>query len=86
MEFKLAIPRDIVISPSHNNGFTVTTGCCRLVFADRAELIAALGEYLADPDGHEKKYGNNTGEADARPQEVVGSGSGVRLNEAPDCR
>jgi hypothetical protein len=56
LNFKRAIPRGISIEPTHNGGFFVTTGCCRLCFADANSLCAGLREYLENPDLFEKQY------------------------------
>jgi len=56
MEFKTVIPREIIIKPTHNNGFIVQTGCCTLCFANKETLVGGLAEYLADPEVHEERY------------------------------
>ena len=56
MEFKKAIPRAISIEPTANGGFIVTTGCCVMSFGNAATLVEAMDQYLADPEGHEKRY------------------------------
>ena len=56
IEFKKAIPYDIKIRASHNNGFIVKVGCSETVFADKQSLISAIEAYLNDPEGMEKVY------------------------------
>lgn len=56
MEFGKALPYDIVISSSANQGFKVKVGCCESVFSNKEDLKAALAEYIDDPESMEKKY------------------------------
>ena len=56
MEFKKAIPREVVIQPTHNGGFIVHTGCCQLAFSEPEDLLTALRQYLIDPEKAEKSY------------------------------
>jgi hypothetical protein len=56
-----AIPYDIVIKPSMNKGFIVTVGCSTTVFADGADLLEGIREYIEDPVGLDKKYNEAIG-------------------------
>jgi len=59
MEFGNALPHDIKISGSHNKGFIVKAGCCTAVFTEKEALLKAIGEYIDDPNGMEKKYNDS---------------------------
>jgi len=56
MLFKKAIPFDIIIKPSANEGFIVQVGCCTAVYQDPKELIENLEEFLLSPDSVTKQY------------------------------
>ena len=59
MKFKKAIPYDILIRPTPNEGFIVEVGCVKVVYAGWASLIQDLSEYLAEPEKFEKQYNND---------------------------
>ena len=58
IEFKKAIPYDITIQPSSNNGYIVKVGCSISVFTNKADLIETLAEYINNPHKIEKVYNN----------------------------
>ncbi len=56
MELKRAIPYDINISPSANNGFIIKVGCGQFVAESKEALISSLQQFLNNPDKFEKEY------------------------------
>ena len=56
MKFEKAMNHTITIEASHNGGYLVNVGCCRLVYADRTSLIADFADFIEDPKGVEEKY------------------------------
>jgi len=60
LKFERAIPYDIRIQSSSNNGFIVTVGCCTCVFSNKDDLKKALGEFLDDPRKMEKEYNSSS--------------------------
>jgi len=42
---------------SMSNGYLVNAGCVSLVFTSADTLVAALADYLADPDGFQREHG-----------------------------
>ena len=85
MEFKKAIPYDIVISASPNNGFLVKVGCVTLPYTDPEILGKDLAEYLKDPKAVEKQY-NETVAPDPtmhyRPGAVLTASEAMRQQAA----
>ena len=65
MKFGKAIPREITITPTTNMGFVVHSGCCIVCFKHYEDLIKALTDYLADPEGFEKDYQRSGGSSGA---------------------
>jgi len=61
MDFGKALPYDINITSSANNGFIVRVGCCEVVFSSRSEVIAALTEYITEPEKVEQQYNKVNG-------------------------
>jgi len=61
MKIKKAIPRSIIIEPSHNGGFVVKTGCAVFAFVNKEGLIGSLDEYLRDPKKMETDYNKTIG-------------------------
>lgn len=51
----MSIPRTINIEPVLN-GFIVTCGCQRLIFADKDALLREMRRYLEDPRRTEVEY------------------------------
>ena len=47
--------RDITIKAALN-GWIVKVGCQTVVFTSKPEMLQEIGQYLADPEGMEKKY------------------------------
>lgn len=63
IDFGKAIPHDIVIKASSNNGYIVTVGCATFVAEDPSTLIAGLKQYLKDPKAAEKEMNEKAGTA-----------------------
>ena len=51
-----AIPHNIKIEASDNQGFTMIIGCGRFVYSLRENLMVGLERYLEDPEKLEKEY------------------------------
>jgi len=66
MIFKNPLPYEIHISGSSNDGFIVKVGCCTAVFTSVKEMLAAIEEFINDPDAMEKKYNKSN----SAPREV----------------
>jgi hypothetical protein len=100
MEFGNALPYDIKISGSHNKGFIVKAGCCIAIFTEKEKLLEAIGEYIDDPKGMEKKYNesdaNRTQEVENAPNsdngtlalrnDVEGENCEAELRQVPNSR
>lgn len=79
MKLGRIIERHISIKPSSNNGLIVTVGCGIFVFADKESFLAALSEYLDNPESYEKQYNSLPGDflvaapapGEARPERVA---------------
>jgi len=56
IKFGQAVPYDIKIQASKNNGYIVTVGCGTFVFENNESLIEALRQYLDDPKKAEEEY------------------------------
>jgi hypothetical protein len=56
MQFELAFPYDIQITPTVNGGVIVRCGCAELSFTSTNKLLTALREYFKDPEQAEKDY------------------------------
>ncbi len=61
MKLKKAIPYDIHIRASANNGFIVKMGCGEFVAETTSTLISDLTEFLLDPDKYVKDYNDKIG-------------------------
>ena len=59
MKLGKAIRYSINIEPSSNQGFFVKVGCARFTFSNGPDLLAALTNYLSDPEKFEKEYSNS---------------------------
>ena len=77
VDFGIALPNDIRITGSANNGFILTCGCCTCVFTDKAKMVEAILEYIDDPKKMEAKY--NSAMKFARPLAVETSRDGVGM-------
>jgi hypothetical protein len=82
MEFKKAIPYNVVIEATINGGFLVGVGCVNLVYTDTAKLTKDLAEYLKDPDGVVKKHNLATGPVQERGISFAASALGGMANSA----
>ena len=51
--------RDVIIKTALN-GYVVRLGCQRVVFADRAQMLRALDDYLENPREVERMYLENS--------------------------
>jgi hypothetical protein len=56
MQFELAFPYDIQITPTVNGGVIVRVGCAELSYTSTNKLLTALREYFKDPEQAEKDY------------------------------
>jgi len=94
MEFGNPLPYDINITGSNNKGFIVKTGCCTSVFTDKKEMLAAIADYINDPEKAEKEYAasNKNCPTNALAIDTQGVGMTIRtdnrheLMEDCDCR
>ena len=92
IEFGNVLPHDIHISGSANKGFIVKTGCCTTVFTDKNSMLAAIEDYINDPDKMEKLYNESCTSLHPQEVEVTSSGRSDPRNEechedcAPDSR
>ena len=59
MKFKKAIPYDIKIQATPNDGFIVEVGCIKVAYSDWPELIRDLSEYFENPKEVEKQYNDD---------------------------
>ena len=69
MKLKKAIPYDILIRPSANNGFIVKIGCGEFVAETKSTLKEGLNDYLDDPDKYVQDYNKNMAEEIPAPTE-----------------
>jgi len=56
MQFRKAIIGDVIITPSHNNGFIVKVGCGIFIFESVAQMCSELANYLNNPNEYQKEY------------------------------
>jgi hypothetical protein len=68
MKFQKAIPYEIRIFPTVNEGFVVIVGCCNLAYTDKNKLIADMAEFLNNPKKLERQYGMQQGEDRLQPE------------------
>ena len=61
LEFKNSIPYDIKIIPSHNGGFIVRAGCSVTVFETADNMLAAIKEFVDDPESVEGRFNARDG-------------------------
>jgi len=61
MDFGKAVPYDINIKPSNNNGFIVHCGCGVFVFNDLDEMIACIRDFIENPTDMENLYNKSVG-------------------------
>ena len=57
MKLGKAIPYNLTIEASMNNGFIVTAGCIKLSFSkdEKSDLIDTFHDYINDPEAFEKR-------------------------------
>jgi hypothetical protein len=65
MEFKKISNYDIHIRHTVNGGVIAKLGCVELSFSSSEDMMIAMGQFYADPEGMEKEYNSVVG-----PQEV----------------
>ena len=75
MKFKKAIPYDILIKATPNQGFVVEVGCVKMVYVGWTNLLRDLTEYFENPEMIEKQYNKD-----------IQSLSRVRVGYPPDLR
>lgn len=78
MEFKKASSYDINITHTINGGIIVKVGCATLCFSNAKDMMVAMEQFYADPQGIEKEYNNVSG-----PQEVACSDGEDRASTGP---
>lgn len=86
MQFELAFPYDIQITPTVNGGVIVRVGCAELSFTSTNKLLTALREYFKDPEQAEKDY-HAARKASHGPMATDGrlvAGSGRTVEEIPE--
>jgi len=85
MEFKNALPHDINISGSSNNGFIVKAGCCTAVFTDKKAMLNAIEDYINDPEKVEKEYNASNGAPRNVPMagNALAAGRTMAVEEGP---
>lgn len=59
MRFEKAIPYDILIRGTPNQGFIVEVGCVKVAYAQAETLLNDLTEYLKYPKEVEKQYNHD---------------------------
>jgi len=67
LKFKRAIPYDIHIESTANDGFIVRVGCCICVYTNIDEMMDDIKEYINDPETAEKQYNQCRGNPRAVP-------------------
>ena len=82
MEFGNALPYDIVISGSNNKGFIVKTGCCTSVFTDKKVMLAAIEDYINDPEKMKKAYNESNQGPISGPVALDSGPAGICFTEA----
>ena len=69
-----AKPIEALTISSTSNGYIVNAGCVTLVFLTSKQLVNALADYLADPEGFQKEHDLGYGGVQACVG-LVGSGT-----------
>ena len=52
------VEHEILIKPTHNNGFIVTIGCRQFSYEGPNNMLKDLRRYLDDPEGKERELNN----------------------------
>lgn len=85
MKFKKAIPYDIKIQATPNNGFIVEVGCAKFAYAGNEQLIRDLTAYLLDPEGFEKQYNEDIAKLDRVHIRPYAGASGISMRQRVDA-
>ena len=86
MKLGKAIPYNITIEPSDNQGFRVNIGCGHFVFSDATLLQEGLDEYFEDPKKWEAEYNKIPRNAEpeaVRSQEALPERATATVERAP---
>ena len=71
MKFKKAIPYDIKIQATPNNGLIVIVGCAKFAYAGHDQLFRDLAAYFENPEDVEKQYNDDIANSPARRMSYV---------------